>query len=108
MFLRGLAGCLLAIGFATFIPRSHAIPQSDQSGSAESNPQAGKTENPTGGATSRPLPDHSHNPRDMGSAYVPLDSGIYPALSPCRVRLRGKEIRGYASVDSHGMRANDR
>ena len=96
MFLRGLAGCLLAIGFATFIPRCHAAPQSDRSSSAESNRQQGKIQNPTGDATSRDLPEQTHNPKHMGSAYVPLDSWIYPALD--RLAALGYAERGFEGM----------
>jgi len=101
MFSRRLAVFWLAIGVAVFIPafiaRCYAVPQSDQLNSTESNRQGGKTQNPTGDATSHALPDHMHNPRDLGSAYVPLDSWIYPALE----RLAAL---GYIHTEFLGMR----
>jgi hypothetical protein len=96
MFSRELAGCLLAIGFATFIPRCHAAPQSDHAGSAESSPQGGKTQNPTGDAASREPPDYTHDPKHMGSAYVPLDSWIYPVLD--RLAALGYAERGFQGM----------
>lgn len=97
MFSRGFAVCLLAIGVATFIPRCYAAPQNDQAGSAESNWQESKPENPTGDPTSPEQPDNTHNPNDMGSTYVPLDSWIYPALD----RLAAL---GYVESGFEGMR----
>ncbi|MGA2981650.1 MAG: capsule assembly Wzi family protein [Terriglobales bacterium] len=72
------------------------MPQSDQLNSTESNRQGGKTQNPTGDATSHALPDHMHNPRDLGSAYVPLDSWIYPALD--RLAALGYAERGFQGM----------
>jgi hypothetical protein len=104
MFSMRLAGCLLAIGFATFIPtfvpafipRCDAAPQSNQLGSAESSWQGGETPNPTGDATSRDLPEQTHNPKHMGSTYVPLDSWIYPALD--RLAALGYADRGFEGM----------
>lgn len=97
MFLRGWTVCLLAMSVATFIPRCYAVPQSDQADSSESNRQGGKTQNPTGDAASGELPEYTHNPKHMGSTYVPLDSWIYPALD----RLAAL---GYAGRGFEGMR----
>ena len=79
---------------AMFIPRCYAAPQIDQSASAESNrQQANKNvQNPSGDAT-----EQTHDPRHMGSTYVPLDSWIYPALD----RLAAL---GYADSEFEGMR----
>jgi len=96
MFSRGLVVCLLAIGVATCISRCYAAPQSNQSGSTESNPQRGNTQNPSGDATSRELPDHAHNRKDMGSTDVPLDSWIYPALD--RLAALGYAERGFEGM----------
>jgi hypothetical protein len=84
-FSRRLAACLLAITVAAFIvslsPRCNALPQSDQAGSAESN---------------RPEEDNRHDPKQMGSTYVPLDSWIYPALD--RLAALGYAERGFEGM----------
>src|SRR5271156_2366184 len=89
MFARELAICLFAIGVATLIPTCYAEPQSDQSGSAESNPQRGDT-------PAHEQPDQTHNPKHMGSTYVPLDSWIYPALD--RLAALGYAKRGFEGM----------
>ncbi|MGA2202201.1 MAG: capsule assembly Wzi family protein [Terriglobales bacterium] len=86
----------MAIGIATIIAKCYAAPQADQVGSDESNRQVGKTQNPTGNRASSDLPDHTHNPKDMGSTYVPLDSWIYPALD--RLAALGYAERGFEGV----------
>jgi hypothetical protein len=84
-FSRSLAACLLAISVAAFIvsssPRCSAVPQSDQAGSAESN---------------RPEEENTHDPKHMGSTYVPLDSWIYPALD--RLAALGYAERGFEGM----------
>jgi hypothetical protein len=96
MFLRGLAVCLLAMSVARFIPRCYAAPQSDHAGSAESNRQGDDSKNQTGDPTSRELPEYAHNPKHMGSTYVPLDSWIYPALD--RLAALGYAERGFEGM----------
>jgi hypothetical protein len=96
MFSRRLAVCLLAMGIATFIPKCNAVPQNDPSGSAESTRQRANSQNPTGDATSPELLDRAHNPKHMGSTYVPLDSWIYPALD--RLAALGYVERGFEGM----------
>jgi Capsule assembly protein Wzi len=102
MFSRRLAVCLLAIGVATVIAatvvaKCWAAPQNGQLGSAESNWPGAKTPAPGVDANLPGLPGQTHNPRNMGSTYVPLDSWIYPALD----RLAAL---GYAENGFEGMR----
>jgi hypothetical protein len=81
-FSRKLAAALFATGVAAFIvsssPRCNAVPQSDQADPAESN---------------RPAEENTHDPKQMGSTYVPLDSWIYPALD--RLAALGYAERGF-------------
>jgi hypothetical protein len=97
LFSPGLAVCFLAAGVAIFIPKCYAAPQSDQVGYAESNRQPTNNQNASSDAVSPERPEDTHNPKHMGSTYVPLDSWIYPALD----RLAAL---GYADKEFEGMR----
>ena len=86
MFARGFAVCLLTMGIVTFVP--WFIPRCYAAGN--------NTQNPTGEATLRDLPDQPNNPKHMGSTYVPLDSWIYPALD--RLAALGYAERGFEGM----------
>jgi hypothetical protein len=87
MFLRQSAVCPLAIGLAMFLAECYAVPQSSSSS---------LTQIPNTAAVSRIVPQHSYNSRHMGSAYVPLDSWIYPALD--RLAALGYAERGFEGM----------
>lgn len=102
MFPRGLSVCLLAVGVTTFIPTCCAVPvpapvpKNGASRSSELRAQGDKTQNPTDEAPSPELPEYTHDPRNIGSTYVPLDSWIYPALD--RLAAFGYVERGFEGM----------
>jgi hypothetical protein len=95
-FAARIAVYLLSATIAATPEQCYAAPQSDGTIPTKSSGLEDKTQTSANKASRNKAADDSHNPQQMGTTYVPLDSWIYPALD--RLFALGYHQPGFAGM----------